>query len=291
MSDNKNKLRTPIPQQRYLDVILNDPMLEVPAAWREIQVRDYCNWTRRYLLPIIKVLSVSLIWLIKIVKRILPIKLGSEKALNWLSTWFVRHCVSAETEEMLYRHLAVENSLIHFVVNNCGDESIKNYYLRPVSPEGLGDTEGMNATLLHDNIILNLFIDLGQSDSINLGPLEQLNFNGLEIPEFNNLRPRDKRAFNLDFESVLYITVLVLVLFLDDETMESSVNSLNLDYSLMRYLGLITGDSAFNAWTTGPFVNHMRTPFDLGQALQKHINLCEYAYTRLLSIRPQSKAR
>jgi Family of unknown function (DUF6999) len=289
------RIDKPIAQRSFFEVILNDPLLELPIAWREIQVRDQQRWTRRYLLPLIKVLCVSLIWLVRLVKRICPIALSSEAALNRLSIWFVKRCVSPEAEEILYRHLALENALVHFVATNCGDDTIKSYYQRPVDPDELGDVEGMNATLLHDNIILNLLYDLGQSEKLRMDPLafskldvkqlSTLDFNNLDIPEFVNTRPAHSRLINLDFESAIYITVFVLVLLLDEKTIESSINSLNLDDSLMRYLSMLTGDRRFEHWTNGPFVNYVRSPLDLGQALQKHINICEYAYTRLTRIK------
>lgn len=280
--------RSPIPQRRYADVVLNDPTLELPYHWREMAIRDRQNWSCKFLRPLIKIVCIGLFWVIKVIKRILPFRLHSEGALNWLSTWFVRRCVSTETEQMLYRHLAVENALLFFAANNCGDTDIKNYYLRPNQPEGLGDTEGMNATLLHDNIILNFFIALGQSEQVHTQKPEQLDFSDLELPEFNS-EGAPRKFIRVDFESVLYITVLVLVLFLDDDVMESSVNSLNLDESLMRWLSFLTGDQEFRTFTPGPYVDYMRTPFNVGDALYKHIKLNEYAYVRLIKLKQQTE--
>lgn len=280
-------------QPTYQDVVRHDPMLFVPKEWREAQLRDYDRWTRKFLFPTVKVLCIVMMWATRVVKRILPFALKSEKALNFLSEWFMKNCVSPETEEVIYRHFALESHLVNFLIRNTGDPSIPTYQLTPTSWEEMGDAGGMNVTLLHDCNILNLFIELGQSEKANLHdqvPLKKLDFSGLEIPELKIDPDESKRLINLDLSTSLYIMVMFLVFLLDEDTQDHSANSLNLDESLMHALANITGDELFRRWSPGPFANWIRWPLDPAQGLHKHILICEYAYTRLMQLKEQQES-
>ena len=128
--------------------------------WRELQYVDHASWSRRYLLPLIKITCLSLGWTILTVKRLMPIQLG----WNRYSTgcFFMKYCASPEAQSMLYRHFSVESAL-HFIVQNNAVEDRELPILKPTCPEQLGDIAGTNATLLHDSIILNLFKGLNRA--------------------------------------------------------------------------------------------------------------------------------
>ncbi len=282
-------------QSTIFDVLRHDPMLELPAQWRELQIKDSQRWTRYYILPILKPACITLIWLIKIVKRIASIfriSLQSERLLNFLSLFFMNRFVSPEAQEILLRHLSLENILVHFVVKNSNATDVSVTHLRPQQISQLGDVAGMNATLLHDTIILNLFVELGGSKSANLMDkiaINEIDFSMLQVPEFKIDRSRKGKLINLDFESTIYIVVLFLVLLFSDKQMESSANSLFLDESLMKILSNLTGDNSFRSWTITPFTSYLRMPFDLTDALHKHIKTYEHAYSRLKQIQAKQK--
>ncbi len=264
-------------------VLAANPMSPLPAGWRQAQQLDHARFSRRYLLPVIKPLSIGLIWGIKLIKRLCPWRLGSEALLNWLSVWFVQSCLSPQAQEMLLRHLAIENALVQFVARNCGATDISAPYLRPSGAHELGQTQGMNTTLMHDTIIVNLFVDLGKKSAFQshqpfqAGPL---NLVDLELPEFQLSTNR----INLDAVSSIYLISLFLVLLFDEVTLERSVHSLYLDDSLMSCLSQLTGDVTFKQWSPGPFVDVMRFPLDVADLLLKHIKICEYAYAHLVDM-------
>lgn len=282
-------------QSSIFDVLRNDPMLEMPRQWRELQIKDSQRWTRYFVLPVLKPLCIFLIWFVKIIKRIVSlfgIALGSERLLNYLSLVFVRRFVSPEAQEILLRHLSLENILIHFAVKNSGATDVPVSYLRPQRIDELGDVAGMNATLLHDTIVLNLFVDLGKSSDANLVdkiPYEDLDFSMLQLPEFKIDRPGKGKFINLDLESTIYIVVLFLVLLFDDKQMESSANSLFLDESLMKILSNLTGDMSFRFWTLTPFTSYWHMPLDLTAALHKHIKVYEHAFSKLKQLEKANK--
>lgn len=282
-------------QSTIFDVLRHDPMLEMSDQWRELLIKDQQRWTRYFLLPILKPLCISLIWLIKFIKRvalIFKVTLGSERLLNVLSLFFMQKFVSPEAQEILLRHLSLENILIHFVAENSSASDITINYLRPQHINQLGDVAGMNATLLHDTIILNFIVDLGKSKDANLyEPVacKEIDFSMLELPEFEIDRTSKGKWVNLDLESSLYIVVLFLVLLFDDKQMESSANSLFLDESLMKILSNLTGDSSFRFWTLTPFTTYLRIPLDLTDALHKHIKVYEHAFSRLKQLQKKQK--
>lgn len=281
-------------QSTIFDVLRHDPMLEMPVQWRELQIRDSQRWTRYFILPVLKPFCILSIWFIKIVKRMarmLGISLGSERLLNFLSLFFMHRFVSPQAQEILLRHLALENILIHFVVKNSGATDIPVLYLRPQHINELGDVMGMNATLLHDTIMLNWLVDLGKSADANLFeaiPRDAIDFSMLQLPEFKIDHSDAGKIINLDLESSIYIIVLFLVLLFDDKQMESSANSLYLDESLMKILSNLTGELSFRFWTLTPFTSHLHIPLDLTKRLHQHIKVYEHAFSKLKQLEARS---
>jgi hypothetical protein len=287
MTPAEPKKPTRLHQSSLEKVIAGNPTSPLPLAWRQAQLLDHARFSRRHLLPLIKPLTIGLIGGIKLIKRVLPFRVGSERLLNWLSVWFVQTWLSPQAQEMLLRHLAVENALVQFVAKNCGNPEVAAPYLRPDSAQGLGDTQGMNATLMHDTIILNLFADLGENSL--LWPhvkarawAAPLDFSDLPLPQFK-LTPSH---INLDAISAIYLVTLFLVLLFDEATLERGVQSLYLDDSLMVCLAKLTGDTTFHQWSPGPFADVIRCPLDIADLLLKHIKICEYAYSHLVNISP-----
>ena len=71
------------------DVIKEDVLSPLSLEWRKLQSADHKRWSRRYLLPLIKIACLSLGWITLIFKRLIPLQLGSEKLLNRLSCFFM----------------------------------------------------------------------------------------------------------------------------------------------------------------------------------------------------------
>src|SRR5688500_443126 len=86
----------------------------------ELLHADLQRWTRRYLRPLARVVSAVAVWLIVVVKRLLPFQFASHDLLDRLGVWFLRRCVSREGAELLLRHFIVETQLIRFVARNSG---------------------------------------------------------------------------------------------------------------------------------------------------------------------------
>lgn len=294
MSDMKasgfaNKAAPRGDQPSYAETILHDPTLHLPQEWREVLAKDLSRKSqRRYIYPVMRVICISLIWITRLTKRILPFPVRSERLMNFLSIWFFKRWISPEVQKIMYRHFTLENNLINFVVRNSGATDVPEVDLKPVVPEHFGDAGGVNTTILHDSNILNLFIDLGKSKDADVNTqkaLEDIDFSTLEIPQFQIDPDESNRIFNFDFQTTLNILVFFMVLLIDDEMADNAANSLSLDESLLTCIANLTGDNYFTRWSVHPYTNWVRFPFDPAVGLHKHIILTEYAHTRLCMMR------
>ena len=99
--------------------------------------RDLQRWTRRYVRPLARLISLTAVWAIVALKRLLPFQFSSHDMLDRLSVWFLRHCVSREGGELLLRHFIVETALIRFVARNSGLKDVPEADLMPTSFKGL----------------------------------------------------------------------------------------------------------------------------------------------------------
>jgi hypothetical protein len=265
-----------------------DPNLHVTPDSRRSQVANLQRAHRRHTRPVLKVLCMLIVRIALLVKRLVPLPLGSERALNWLCPRFLRRFCSPETLEMVLRHLVIESNLINFVARNSGADDVGEVDLHPVRAadvaEHLGrDGSRQNAVVRHDANIFNLIIDLGESATADVHtprPLDRLDYSMLDIPELD-LEPRTRRVMNLDLESALHITVATLAVFMDGATAERAVNSFQLDESLLAAIANLTGDPTFRTWTPIKFGNWLGHTHDVGRDLHWHLLVTEYAHTRL----------
>lgn len=267
------------------DALRADPVLLVDKETLEVQIRDQQRWTRKYLLPLIRWGCLSTIFLVRVFRRLSPIQLQSQWILNVVSVFFAKRIISPESLQLLMRHFHVESNLINFVARNVGGSGIQEVQKKPLSPEDLGDVDGVNATLLHDANMFNFIVDLGHAEGANLEkkiPLEEIDFSMLAIPDLNVAK--SGRILNLDFESTLYMIVAFMTTFLAEDTAESAANSLELDESLLTVIANLTGDDRHRHWAPLKFPNYIQWPQDVARSLFLHILALEYAHTRLVQM-------
>ena len=91
------------------------PLLEDVS---ELAATDLNRWSRRYMLPLAAPLCNMLVWLIVLVKKLMPIPFRSHRMIDWLGIWFLKHFVSREGCHLLMRHFSVETNLINFIAVN-----------------------------------------------------------------------------------------------------------------------------------------------------------------------------
>ena len=265
-----------------------DPNLHVSPESRARQVRAADTLHRRHTRPVLRFVCRVLIAFTVILKRPLPARLGSERAVNWLGPRFLLHWCSPDTLDYILRHFIMESNLVNFVARNCGADDVAEVVLSPVRAADLGehvdvDSSRLNAIVRHDANIFNLIIDLGESptaDVYSTRPWHELDFSMLNVPEID-LQPEAHRFMTLDIESALNIAVLTLAVFLDKFTAERAVNSFQLDESLLASIANLTGDPTFRTWSPVKFGNWFGWTNDIARDFHWHMIVTEYAHTRL----------
>lgn len=269
------------------DAMAADPLLHVDDRSRLLQVRDSRRWTRRHLRPVTRALCMAVVWAALFVKRTVPpLGRGSDAALNWLGPRFLTRWSSPEALELILRHFAIETQLLAFVARNCGG-AVPEPDLLPRRAAELGDWDGINAVVRHDANVFNLFIDLGETPGVDVHtarPPGELDFSMLALPAFD-LEPGVRRWLQLDLQSSLDVIVATLAVFMDHDTAERAVNSLQLDESLLAAVANLTGDPTFRTWAPVKFTNWVGMSGDVGRDLHWHFVVTEYAHTRLCRMR------
>ena len=264
----------------HFEALRADPASPLAKRTAELLHRDLQRWTRRYLRPVARPISRIAVWLIVALKRLLPFQFSWHGGLDWLSVWFLRHCVSREGGELLLRHFIVETVLIQFVARNCGVPGVPEPALMPTTIKGLMG----HAVIQHDINMYRLVIDAGQamraSGRLRCDRRASPDFSMLDVPDIN---PDDEctRFINLDLGTALYFMNVLFALLTSEDIYEQAVNSFSLDESLLAHLTDITGDSRFRAWGTPQSLGWPEINRDVPRALYRHALVHEYAHTQL----------
>ena len=257
-----------------------DPATPLSGRAAELLHRDLQRWTRRYVRPLARLISLAAVWLIVTFKRLLPFQFSSHGLLDRLSVWFLRRCVSREGGELLLRHFIVETLLIRFVARNSGLRDIPEPDLMPTTLEGLMG----EAVIRHDINMYRLIIDVGERlrarGQFRCDTRPSLDFSMLEVP---HITPDDEciRLITLDLGTALYLMNIPFALLTTEDVYEQAVNSFQLDESLMAHLADITGDDRFRAWGTRQSLSWLEINRDVPRALYLHAVVHEYAHTHL----------
>ncbi|WP_144393096.1 DUF6999 family protein [Pleionea sediminis] len=271
----------------FYDAVKYDPHLKISAEERAEYISDVNKKSTRILLPIIRFILVLGIHILRFIKRILPFKVKSHGLLNKLGVWFMGNFISPQALGYIIRHFQYESALINFVADNCGSDKVERVDLMPTHVSQLGDTNGVNAIMLHDFNIYNHIIDTGMHDDVNVTdriPLDKINFDALNLPEID-IEEQRKRWMNFDIETSAYIMVFFLVLFLSDEEGERAALSLQFDESLFASLSNMTGDDYFRCLCPMKYTHWLRYQFDVVKDLRWHMISIDYAYNQMMSIK------
>jgi hypothetical protein len=255
--------------------LATDPMVLAGDHARELAVKDLQRRSRRILLPVVRPLSLVLVFLIRLLKWALPFQFSWHNGIDVLCLWFVRRFMSADACELLVRHFVVETNLLRFIARNTG-VGIEEPALKPVR---LGDM-GNRTVLVHDINVYNLVIDVGLKGADVTQKRAALDFSMLDMPAIDVERER-VRLLELDIETCLYLMNIPFSLFTTEPEYERAVNSFQLDESVLGMLAGMTGDATFRTWTPNKFSMWVSVARDVPKELYLHASVCEYAHTYL----------
>jgi len=265
-----------------------DPATPLSERTAELLHKDLQRWTRRYIRPLARPISLTAVGLIVAVKRVLPFQFSSHSLLDRLGVWFLRRCVSREGGELLLRHFIVETLLIRFVARNSGLPDLPEPDLVPTTLRGLMG----HAVIRHDVNMYRLIIGAGErlraSGRFKCDTRASLDFSMLEVP---HISPDEKcvRLINLDLGTALYFMNIPFALLTSENEYEQAVNSFQLDEPLLTHLADITGDGLFRAWGTRESLGWLEINRDVPRALYMHAVVHEYAHTHLRRLAAESQ--
>jgi len=247
----------------------------VSDAERALASRDLARWSHGALLPFARALSLAMVALIRLCKRVLPFQFRWHRGIDVLCVWFIRHFVSADAAELLARHFIVETNLLAFIAGNCGKD-VRGPTLRPSTIAALGN----HAVIDHDIAVYTLVNDVALAGADVVTPRDELDFGALEVPAINVERSR-KRWLELDVETSLYLMNVPFCLLTTEDEYERAVNSFQLDEDICAMLAGLTGDPIFRTWTPVRVPAWIAGCRDVPRELFWHAAVCEYAHTLL----------
>jgi hypothetical protein len=272
--------------------ILADPTLPFDRATLRLVVRDQRRWTRTWLYPWVRVVARIAVWLILVVKRLVPLRFSAHSTMDTLCVWFLRRFVSPEAGELLIRHFIVETNLLNFLVRNAALPGLREVTLVPTTLPELGN----RAVIQHDLNVYDVLIGLGtRAEAVGgldpwlAGRTPALDFSMLRVPPVD-ASPGTRRLLRLDIQTALCLMNIPFALCLTGEEYRRAVHSMKLDASLMSLFTRLTGDPEFLAWRPAGSVVRVDSSVDVPAAVYEHAVICEYAHARLLRLARSSSS-
>lgn len=256
--------------------ILADPTVPFDRDTLNLVVADQRQCSRRWLYPVVRPISRTAVLLIRILKRLSPVRFSAHSTMDGLCVWFLRRFVSPTAGALLVRHFIVETNLLNFVVRNAGLVGVEEVTLRPTTLAQLGNS----AVIQHDLNVYDVLIALGIQWPGRQEIAGVLDFSMLEVPPID-VSPRARRFLQLDIQTALCLMNIPFALCLTDEEYQRAVHSLRLDDSLLAVLADLTGDPTFLRWRTGTGVVRVDSTLDVPRAVHEHAVVCEQAHERL----------
>jgi hypothetical protein len=257
--------------------ILADPVLPFDREALRLVVRDQRRWTRRWLYPVVRVLSRIVVTAIVVGKRLLPVQFQAHSTMDRLCVWFLRRCVSPDAGALLIRHFIVETNLLALIARNAGVLGVPEADLRPVTLRQLGN----RAVIEHDLNVYRLLAALGAARQ--LEPGGEHDFTPLHVPPIDPDRAV-RRILNLDIQTALCLMNIPFALCLTAAEYRRAVHSLRLDESILAILATLTGDPVFRTWRPAGSMVRVDSNCDVPRAVYEHAVICEYAHAYLLRL-------
>jgi hypothetical protein len=224
-------------------------------------MRDNDSTATKYLLPVIKVISKVLMFLIHVFKFFFPRLINSSKILHQILSWGLKNFVSKDANLLIFRHFHVGSEIMEFIAHNIEDIDIKTSPLKPYDFEDIKD----DLFLKHDLNLYNFVIKLNKQlkeKNISIVGKKPLNLDMITLDQFNHIAFPNKWTNVLDLRSAIELFTPFYQLFLTANDFVRASNSLQLDETIAIYTSQILG-----------------TPGHLGLVNNKHPMVPETTYS------------
>jgi len=208
-------------------------------------MRNNRTWSRRFLLPGVRVVARLAVALTQVVRLFIPHWFAAPKLLHRSIAWGMATFVNPDANYLILRHFHIGTQMLRFLGDNIGGLEMKAVPLRPRTIEALAD----NVFVQHDLNIYNFIIQVNaqlnaQGRAIADRPLPEMDFSAIE--DFDaTLGPMPRRWHNfLDIQSAIELYTPAYSLLLTHADFNRASNSLQLDETIAIYVSRIFGTLA-----------------------------------------------
>ncbi len=215
-----------------------------PAA-KAALMRNNRTWSRRFLLPVVRVVSRLSVALTQFLRLFVPHWFAAPKLLHRSIAWGMSTFVHPDASYLIVRHFNIGTQMLHFLSDNIGGLRMKPVPLEPKTIAALAD----NVFVQHDLNIYNFIIEVNaqlnaQGRTIAVRPISALDFSAIE--DFDAaLEPMPRRWHNfLDIQSAIELYTPLYSLLLTRADFNRATDSLQLDETIAIYVGRLVGSIA-----------------------------------------------
>ena len=255
-----------------------DDALPLDPLARRYWLKNLNNPARRYLLPLLRLLTGPVMWVCLVLKRLLPFQFHAYGLLHRIIYFFMKYFVTPEANWLILRHLGVESNILNFIIAN------SPYPHAPQAqtyPRTVADIRH-NALLDHDLNLYNTVADTSgwpedwnRGRAVDYSPLRPLSI------EVEVKATRKRWTHFLDLESAIELVKLGYCLLHTEREFERAVNSFQFDATLAERVAQITGDRRLVHLVENPYTLYPAGAGGLARRLVLHALFCEYLHARL----------
>lgn len=269
------------------DALYLDNAIPVDPIAKAYMIRDLQNWTRHYLLFLIRFIANVLLAMILIFKRLLPFQFSNYRFMHRTAVWFLNNFVTPEACYLIVRHICLGSNIVNFLIDNGPDPGIEKSSLYPGTIDDLAE----NAFLEHDLILYNFVLDYSDAQKKNPNWLKQidrqkLNFTSIQSISININTSQRRSLQVLDLESAIELFKIIYSFWLTCDEFERAVLSLEFDENFGCYFSAVTGDYNWNHVITNRHPLAPESPFNAARNLLLHGIITEYLH-RYLELQKQ----
>jgi hypothetical protein len=204
---------------------------------KEALMRNNRTWSRRFLLPIVRVTARLAVVLTQLVRIVVPDWFAAPKLLHRSIVWGMSNFVCPEANYLILRHFNIGTQMLRFMSDNIGGLEMRSVPLRPRTIAALAD----NVFVQHDLNIFNFIIQVNaqlnaQGRAIAPRPLHEMDFSAIE--DFDaTLEPMPRSWHNLlDLQSAIELYTPLYSLWLTHDDFSRASHSLQLDETIAIYI-------------------------------------------------------
>jgi uncharacterized protein DUF6999 len=207
-----------------------------PVA-KEALMRNNRTWSRRFFLPVVRVLARLAVALTQLVRIVIPDWFAAPKFLHRSIAWGMTNFVCPEANYLILRHFNIGTQMLRFLADNIAGLEMRWFPLRPRTIGDLVD----NVFVQHDLNIYNFIIQVNaqlnaQGRTIGPRPLREMDFSAIEDFD-HDLAPMPRRWHNfIDLQSAIELYTPLYSLWLTHDDFNRASHSLQLDETIAIYV-------------------------------------------------------